>query len=315
MKILLIYYTGTYNTRYLTDRLEGRLLSHGHTVDRVEVNCDTEPVSLSGYDLLGIGYPIYGFNAPAPLERYLGKLSYPDGLRFFIYKNSGETFGMNNASSRIILRRLRRAGAHLHGEYHFVMPYNIHFRFEDDFVRELLDKDEKLMAVMVRNLERGKVVTIRSRPLYNLGAAFVAIQKVGGNVNSFLYRVDRELCTSCGLCVRECPEHNIKRTEDGKIVFGHRCDMCMRCSFFCPKDAIRIGFLEGWRVNGAYPLERLREAGPPEQPYITEESKGFFSCFPSYYRAVDEAYSDTFPDGEAEKENSYTSQKTVDCGA
>lgn len=299
MRILLIYYTGTYNTRYLTERLAGRLRAHGHAVRTVEVNRDTPAESLDvGYDLVGIGYPIYGFNAPAPLERYLKRLSFPRGQRFFIYKNSGETFAMNNASSRIILRRLRRAGAVFRGEYHFVMPYNIHFRFEDDFVRELLQKDERLLSVLVHDLESGKVRHIPSRLLYNLGAFFVAIQKVGGNVNSFFYRVDRERCTGCGLCVRDCPEHNIKKTEDGKIVFGHTCDMCMRCSFFCPKDAIRIGFLEGWRVNGAYPLERLFEAGAPEVPYITEESQGFFSCFPAFYQRVDELYAETFPEGE-----------------
>ena len=296
MRILLIYYTGTYNTRYLTGRLSSLLEAHGHAVRTVEVRGDTAPEPLDvGYDLVGIGYPIYGFNAPAPLERYLKRLAFPRGQRYFIYKNSGETFGMNNASSRLILRRLRRAGAAFRGEYHFVMPYNIHFRFEDDFVRELLSKDERLLRVMVRNLERGKVVGIRSRLLYNVGAAFVAIQKIGGNVNSFFYRVDPALCTGCGLCVRDCPEHNIRKTADGRIVFGHTCDMCMRCSFFCPKDAIRIGFLEGWRVNGAYPLDKLREAGPPEKPYITEKSRGFFSCFPAFYRRVDEAYEEAFP--------------------
>ena len=31
--------------------------------------------------------------------------------------------------------------------------------------------------------------------------------------------------------------------------------MCARCSFECPTDAFRIGILNGWRVNGAYPLE------------------------------------------------------------
>lgn len=299
MKILLIYYTGTYNTRYLTDRLELLLTSHRHTVTRVEIDHTTPPVPIEGYDLVGIGYPIYGFNAPAPLERYVKRLSFPRGQRFFIYKNSGETFAMNNASSRLLLRRLRRAGALFRGEYHYVMPYNIHFRFDRDFVRELLAKNEKLLAVTVRNLEHGKVVGIRSRLLYNLGAAFVGIQKIGGNVNSFFYRVDAEKCVMCKKCVRDCPEGNI-RVEDGRIRFGHRCDMCMRCSFFCPTDAIRIGFLEGWRVNGDYGLEELRLEGPPEEPYIKKDSKGFYSCFPAHFEMIEEAYREAFPESTAQ---------------
>ncbi len=296
MNILLIYYTGTYNTRYLSSRLEAHLSAHGHTVTQVEVRFDTMPVRLEEYDLIGIGYPIYGFNAPAPLERYLRSLLIPRGQRFFIYKNSGETFPMNNASSRGILRRFRRAGALFRGEYHFVMPYNIRFRFERDFVREILAKNEKLLSVLVRNLEHGKVVGIKSSLLYNLGASFVAVQKIGGSVNSFLYRVDKEKCTGCGKCARHCPEANIL-VVDGEVTFGHRCDMCMRCSFHCPHDAIRIGLLDKWRVNGDYRLDALRMEGAPEVPYITEASEGFYSCFYEHFRAIDEAYDEAFGEG------------------
>ena len=64
MKVLLIYYTGTYNTRYLTDKVEAEFVRRGHEVDRVEINCDTPVKDVSAYDLLGFGYPIYGFNSP-----------------------------------------------------------------------------------------------------------------------------------------------------------------------------------------------------------------------------------------------------------
>ena len=66
MKILLIYFTGTYNTRYLTDKVEAEFMRRGHEVDRVEIACDTPVKDVSSYDLLGFGYPIYGFNSPLP---------------------------------------------------------------------------------------------------------------------------------------------------------------------------------------------------------------------------------------------------------
>lgn len=28
--------------------------------------------------------------------------------------------------------------------------------------------------------------------------------------------------------------------------------MCMRCAFHCPKNAIKIGLFNKWKVNGAY---------------------------------------------------------------
>lgn len=295
MRFLLVYYTGTYHTRFLTDKIQKRLEARGHTVERTEINADTMPVNTQGYDLIGLGYPIYGFNSPLPFNRYLKKLNFERGQKFFIYKDSGETFAMNNASSRVILRRMKRRGLNFRGEYHFVMPYNIHFPFEDAFVREILKKDAKLVEIMIYNLEKGRVNEIKSNPVYDLAAFFVSVQKMGGAVNSFFYRVDADKCVRCMKCVNECPEKNI-RFEKGKIRFSHRCDMCMRCSFYCPAAAIKIGFLEGWKVNGDYRLEELEQDDSPVAPYIGENSAGFYRCFIRTFAAIDEEYARLFPD-------------------
>ena len=54
--------------------------------------------------------------------------------------------------------------------------------------------------------------------------------------------------------------------------------MCMRCSFFCPTAAIDIGFLQGWKVNGRYDFDKIREI-KLETPVITKDTKGFFKCY------------------------------------
>ena len=297
MKILLVYYTGTYNTRFLTDRLEAHLRARGHETARTEIRRDTPPADTAGFDAVGFGYPIYGFNSPLPFNRYVKKLRLAPGQESFINKNSGEAFGLNNASSRILLRRMRRQRAAFAGEYHFVMPYNIHFPFERDFVRELLQKDEKLLRVLVYDLEHGIAPRIQSNAVYNAAAAAVSVQKIGGAINSFFYRADADKCTLCGLCARNCPENNI-RIESGKVRFGHRCDMCMRCSFFCPHNAIGIGFLEGWKVNGDYRLAQALEEGAPAAPYITEESRGFYQCFIRHFQDIDARFAERFPEEE-----------------
>jgi NAD-dependent dihydropyrimidine dehydrogenase PreA subunit len=139
----------------------------------------------------------------------VSKLKFNKGQKYFIYKNSGETMAMNNASSRILIRRMKRQKCQLVGEYHYVMPYNIHFPFERDFIRQIFKMNEKLLDVMMYNLDNGIVKRIKSNFIYNLAAFFVGIQKVGGNVNSFFYKVDSEKCIKCGLCVKKCPHDNI----------------------------------------------------------------------------------------------------------
>lgn len=289
MKVLLIYYTGTYNTRFLTDRIAERFENMNCSVDRVEITSQTPTVSTDGYDYIGFGYPIYGFNAPHPFLKYFNKLRFPCGQKYFIYKNSGETFAMNNASSRKILRRMKREGAQFCGEYHFVMPYNIHFGFDENFIKQIVCEDKKLLDIMFYNLSHGITPETESKFIYNIGAFFVSIQAIGGNVNSFFYRVDKNKCSGCGLCVENCPHKNIT-LKDGRIAFGHSCDMCMRCSFYCPKKAIRIGFLQGWQVNKYYDLERLWNSDVPPEPYITDGSSGFYKCFIKTFNQIDANY-------------------------
>ena len=68
----------------------------------------------------------------------------------------------------------------------------------------------------------------------------------------------------------------------------------MACSFFCPQDAIKIGFLEGWHVNGAYPLIKIEEGPTNKEPYITKDTKGFYKCFYQYFVNIDELYKKIF---------------------
>ncbi|MDD5952978.1 MAG: EFR1 family ferrodoxin [Oscillospiraceae bacterium] len=293
MRVLLIYYTGTYHTRYLTEQVKARFVAKGCLVDTLEITCDAAPVKTDGYDLIGFSYPIYGFNSPRPFNRYVKTLTFHKGQRYFIYKNSGEVLAINNASSRWLIRYLHRFAMELQGEYHFVMPYNIHFPYARDFVRQILHYDQKLLDILFYDLAHGTGKAIPSRWYYDLAAFFVSIQKIGGDLNSFFYRVDETKCTHCGKCVRDCPERNIYEKND-RLRFHHHCDMCMRCSFHCPQNAIHIGFLEPWKVNGAYPFRELEADQSPLTPYITKDSKGFYKCFIAYFEQIDREHKRLF---------------------
>ncbi|MGN0814119.1 MAG: EFR1 family ferrodoxin [Candidatus Coproplasma sp.] len=295
MKVLLIYYTGTFNTRFLTDKVAERFEALGYQTDRVEINSTTPPVSTDGYEYIGFSYPIYGFNAPHPFLKYFKKLEFSRGQKYFIYKNSGETLAMNNASSRKILRRMKNKGAAFCGEYHFVMPYNIHFEFDPDFIRQIVREDKKLLDIMFYNLSHGIAPRIKSKAIYNFAAFFVSIQAIGGNVNSFLYRVDDKKCNKCGLCAKNCPHQNVC-ISGGKVKFRHSCDMCMRCSYYCPQKAIDIGFLQGWKVTKYYDLSAYWSEDIITEPYITDSSTGFYKCFIKTFKEIDSRYEEISAD-------------------
>jgi len=297
MNCLLIYYTGTFNTRYVTNKLKDRLEKEGWTITVYEINpLHTERLDFTGYDIVGLGYPIYGFAAPLAFLKFIRAQKFPAGIRTFIYKNSGETKHENDASSKFVLRKLRRDKVDIQNEYHFIMPYNIHFKYEDYLVREILEMDRRLLEILVYEI----VNRIPNLKPYKAWPSFVCSvvarpQYIGGDVNSFLYKVDEEKCTKCDLCIKRCPTQNIYRNKDGKMAFHHNCLMCMRCSFYCPVEAFDIGFLQdwGWKVNGPYNFKKIEKI-KLDKPYITKDTKGFFECYIETYDYINTRYKEIF---------------------
>lgn len=297
VRCLLIYFTGTFNTRYLTGKLKERLLDEGWFVESYEIDpLNNEKLDLSTYDIIGLGYPIHGYCAPYAFLRFIRKQEFPRGIPVFVYKNSGETETANDASSKYLRRKLRWDGAKLRNEYHFMMPYNIHFRFDEYLVKEMLVMNGKLMDILVYELTH-RIANFKGFKLWpRLVSAVVSRpQYIGGDVNSFLYKVDADKCINCDLCIKRCPTKNIYRGEDGTIRFHHNCLMCMRCSLFCPKDAIHIGFLEdwGWKVNGGYDFNKIEKI-KYDHPYITEQTTGFFKCYVRTYKMINERHKELF---------------------
>ncbi|MCQ2210535.1 MAG: EFR1 family ferrodoxin [Paludibacteraceae bacterium] len=298
MKCLLIYFTGTFNTRYVTQKLSDRLKKEQWEVDTYEINpLITEQLNLVPYDIIGLGSPIYGFCAPYAFLKFVRKQKFPKGKRVFIYKNSGETYHANDASSKYVLRKLKKDKAIVENEYHFMMPYNIHFKFEDDIIKEMFEMNKKLLEILVYELVHG----IPNLKPYKLWPRFVASvvsrpQYIGGNVNSFLYKIDKDKCINCDLCIKRCPTQNIYRNKKGDIAFHHKCLMCMRCSFYCPKDAFYIGFLDqwGWKVNGGYDFKKIEEM-TLDHPVVTSQTTGFFSCYIETYEKINKRYNELFP--------------------
>lgn len=282
MKILLLYFTGTYNTLYLTTLIKNHLLVENNKVDVAIIN-EKLKIKTEGYDMIGIGYPIHAFNAPKIVEKVIKKLQIKN-KKYFIYKNSGEPFKLNNASSFKIYKIMKKNNNTLLGEYHFVMPYNILFRTKEDFVRYEMEYNLKYIKYMCNNLTNIKEYKVT---LFERFITFIfKIQRLGCKVNSRLYKVDKEKCLRCRMCTSSCPTNNIEyNREKRKIVFKDKCIMCMRCSLNCPGNAISIGLLERFKVIGKY---NLLEISKLDNTYdFSKEDKKFYKKFKPYFDNID----------------------------
>ena len=282
MKTLIIYFTGTYNTKYLVEKIKERFTKENlGEVEFLSIDGTSSSSSLNSYDLIIFSYPIYAFNTPIIFDRFIKRIKLNKNQKVIIAKQSGEPIILNNSSSYSLIRKIKKDKAKLLNEYHFLMPYNIHFRYEDDFIKELFIYNEKLLDILVYELKNNIVRKVKYNPLLAFNSFIFKIQRLGGPVNSYFYKVDYTKCILCQKCINECPINNITFDNNNKkIIFHHHCLMCMRCSFFCPKDAINIGMLQKWKVNGKYDLSRIEKDPSLKGDFLKTHKTKFFKLFP-----------------------------------
>ncbi len=51
--------------------------------------------------------------------------------------------------------------------------------------------------------------------------------------------VDKEICTGCGICVRECPVNAITIKNKKAEINMKKCIRCKKCHEVCPQKAIK----------------------------------------------------------------------------
>jgi ferredoxin len=207
------------------------------------------------------------------------------GKRCFIFKTSGEGLPLNDASSYQAIRLLKKKGFEVLSDTHFLMPYNIIFRFSDPLAKQMYVysfAQSYLLAVHLMKEGKTKLpLNLYARPIPPL----FRIEWWFSKANGRHFKVDMSKCRRCGNCVKKCPTSNIT-FDDERFHFGNRCVLCLKCSFNCPGDAISIGLLNNWKVNGDYHLESL--ASDPTVPFMASKPKGIIEKTAlRYFKKID----------------------------
>lgn len=250
MKILICYFSGTGNTKRVVDKFAEYIKEAEHEVvlHRVEHEFN---LNIEDFDLIGFGYPVHAFNAPEIILNFVKKLKKLENKKdVFIINTSGEPLKLNNISSIKLTSLLKKKNMIVKYEYHYVMPYNIIFRHTDRMAYRMWETAKKIIPLDVKELLEKKPAKLKKVFMGRFLAYIFRIEHWGGKFNGKHYKALPE-CINCNCCVNICPTKNIT-VKDGELHFGKNCIMCMRCSFLCQKNAIKIGFFNKWKVNGVY---------------------------------------------------------------
>jgi len=235
---MILYYTGTGNSRYAAEYLAHAL--GDELINSFEyIRQGTGPAFTSERPWV-FAFPAYAWRIPRVFEAFLDRCTFHGCKKAYFVMTCGGGIG---DAGRHLKKLCARWGLEYMGVKAVVMPEN--------YLAMFPVPTEKQSAVIRRTAHW---------TLEKIAGAIEAGDPVGGDtvglagwcqtwlvnrpfyafcVKARAFRAD-DKCIGCGECVRRCPLGNVELVK-GKPQWGKNCTHCMACICYCPTEAIEYG--------------------------------------------------------------------------
>ena len=255
MKILILYYSGTGNTRFACDVARLVMEKAGH---EVTMKTYAKVDDLDGFDLYCFAAPVYEWAPAKNVERFVVSMPRMQGKRAFIVTSSA---GATGQATPLFARMLEDKGLTVLGDHNLICPDSWggtrRWSYTHDAETPTVESVRELAAFTTSMLELSQAIEDSKRvvlPTYRVRRTglFVAsrLSRAAPSATFKMGRkkVDRDACTECGVCAKNCPSGAI--TLDPYPEFGKQCIACWRCINTCPADCITTMLDGNQHYNG-----------------------------------------------------------------
>lgn len=263
-KLEIIYFTGTGGTKRAAEAFVNEFAKRGLSVSCHELHTQ-KPYKPQSHDMLLILYPVYAMNAPRPVYEYIDLLPRADRKLAVVISVSGGGEIIPNTASRLhCINHLKKKGYRIAYEQMLIMPANCILPTPKELSLMLLKVLPGKTAKIVDDLLSGVVRRTKPYLFDRIVSNLAEVQKQGSKLYGKNIRVGSS-CNGCGLCADSCPTGNIKLIESTPI-YSHRCCLCLRCIYQCPKKALQPRFGRKFILDGGFSLKELEKELPGFEP-------------------------------------------------
>lgn len=233
MKVLILYFSGTGNTKVIGQGYEQALSKIGHQVTLQSIE---GLKTLEDHDLLIIGGPIYAGNMPHQLLFWLKKhlQSTKQSKKAIVFSTSAGLLNAHGVNS--VGKKLIKNGYQVMDLIRYEMPRNFYVdRYEK--TPEALQKKQFQIAsqqliASISKIDSNQTLQINDSVI--LKDMFADIFSIMAKFLGKNFKI-HDNCIKCDVCQSNCPKNNIS-LEDKK--YHNKCILCTRCIHNCPVNAI-----------------------------------------------------------------------------
>jgi ferredoxin len=186
--------------------------------------------------MLGIGYPIHGFEPPAVVHDFIKRLGESEGQSVFLYSICTGPHYLNMIASLDIRRALEHKGFSVFHECQFHVPPGVSTHYPAATLTQLYQAAARKALRVANELWQGTPRVAPAPLLLPIARSLLQARRAPQRPSSMDFKV-QDTCSLCGTCVAACPAKNIS-VQDGRVRFGQTCVGCYRCVHRCPHGAI-----------------------------------------------------------------------------
>ncbi|WP_414468534.1 EFR1 family ferrodoxin [Methanobacterium sp. ACI-7] len=236
------FFSGTGNTLLVVKKMQETFEKEGINVNLHKIE-ESDPGDVNLNHTIGIGFPVAFFSTYPFVWEFIKSMPGADGTEIFMVDTLGGYSGGIVGPLREIIKK---KGYNPIGAKEIQMPSNIFYIQDDETNKEkvrkgLIDAENYAHDIINSRSEWGRV-PLFSDGVYIFSKCLLKLTGVNLHQKWFNFDINEEECKNCGICAKLCPLKNIQ-IEKGKYPQrGLHCEYCLRCTSFCPRQAIPCKF-------------------------------------------------------------------------
>ena len=240
MKALILYFSGTGNTKFMAEKFDRELKANGIKTEIHSIE-EAVPIEPDTYDYLVLGCPKYYEYPTLHFVNYLKR-------KLPVAQNAIPVLMFCTKTGALQTNFKGMAKMLVHKNHQLIVSKS--FQLANNFLifKSFGPTDEQDAKSRIKQI--GSQVKELVTAFLNKRVQMEQVGTfMGGMEHAVAVSCDKllpvfamkysasEECIHCGMCAKMCPKRNIVM-EAGKPEFGKHCMFCMRCINLCPAHAI-----------------------------------------------------------------------------